>query len=128
MRIALALFLVLSGAQAGEMTIICIDSASGAPVPGARIEASVDGSLQAFTTGAQGRGALSLPHEGLKYGLHLTVSAEGRVPLMKMWDAAADLPAEFTFRLQQGTTVGGRVEDAEGNPAAGGDSASHGRV
>jgi beta-lactamase regulating signal transducer with metallopeptidase domain/thiol-disulfide isomerase/thioredoxin len=99
----------------------------GQPMPGVRIHRSVwtrklgaRGNLDVVTDD-QGQVLLEVP-EGI-YIWRLWARASGYVPLFADWEKAENpeqnLPAEFTFRLDRGTTIGGTVHDPDGKPIKG---------
>jgi hypothetical protein len=51
--------------------------------------------------------------------MHLTVSKGGRVGMASVWKEDKNIPEEYTFRLEKGTVIGGRVVNEQGDPVAG---------
>jgi beta-lactamase regulating signal transducer with metallopeptidase domain/thiol-disulfide isomerase/thioredoxin len=99
----------------------------GRPMPGVRIHRSVwtrkpgaRGNLDVVTDD-EGRVELEVP-EGI-YIWRLWARAGDYVPLFAHWEEAENpernLPAEFTFKLDRGTTIGGVVRDPDGKPIKG---------
>lgn len=105
-----------AGAQALQLTVH--DAQSGKPVPGVRVLAKTGSDVFPLApTGGSGRTAL--PGELAAQSIRLSLSAPGYVPVEA---APVDELAEalsFPLLLQKGITVGGRVLDDTGQPAAG---------
>ena len=74
-----------------------------------------------FVTDENGEARVDVP-EGI-YIFRLWARAKGFVPLFAHWEEdekpEESLPQEFTFRLQQGTVIGGIVRNAVGQPITG---------
>jgi beta-lactamase regulating signal transducer with metallopeptidase domain/thiol-disulfide isomerase/thioredoxin/protocatechuate 3,4-dioxygenase beta subunit len=99
----------------------------GRPMPEVRIHRSVwtrkpgaRGNLDVVTDD-EGETLLEVP-EGI-YIWRLWARADGYVPIFAHWEEAENpernLPAEFTFKLDRGTTIGGVVRDPDGKPIRG---------
>ena len=99
----------------------------GSPWPGSRfIGRSGPGSPSRMPTGdyvsdEHGQVRVELPED--IYIFRLWARAKGYVPLFAHWEEddnpEKSLPAEFTFRLQTGTVIGGVVRDSDGEPIKG---------
>lgn len=99
----------------------------GEPMAGAKIHASVwtqepFKNNRDYVTDAQGRAAMKLPQR-LEI-LRLWARAEKCVPLFVHWEmdwpeGGFPIPAEFTFQLESGTTIGGIVKSDDGRPIRG---------
>jgi len=75
-----------------------------------------------FVSDAQGRATVELPKQ--IDILRLWAEYDGHVPLFANWWPAQEarpreFPKEFTFRLENGTVIGGTVKDDDGKPIAG---------
>jgi len=82
------------------------------PIPNANMK---------YVSDENGEARVDLP-DGI-YIFRLWARAKGHVPLFAHWEEEdvpeRSLPAEFTFRLQKGTTIGGFVRNSEGQPIKG---------
>lgn len=102
------------------------EDASGAPMSGVQVIVSIwstpSSPRQEATTPASGEVDFDLP-QSLEL-LRIWATADGHVPLIAEWHPevqtnASSVPAEFTFRLEPGTVVGGVVTDELGDPIVG---------
>lgn len=71
----------------------------------------------------EGRCTLTLPEKNPRY-CYLHARANAHTPMRAFWWNATNrpedsLPAEFTFEMVKGTTIGGAVVDEEGKPVEG---------
>jgi len=53
------------------------------------------------------------------FEMQLIVSKAGYVTMAFEWNEGRDIPDEYTFRLEKGTVIGGKVVNEQGNPVAG---------
>ncbi|MCA9015284.1 MAG: hypothetical protein KDA77_08115 [Planctomycetaceae bacterium] len=117
--------------QSRTLTVHVLDS-DNQPIAGARIfqnhcffpAGSERAKLENHTFTTDVRGIAVLTVKGKNEDLRLWVSKEKFCPLYAMWireyqSDGDQIPAEFTFRLERGTRVGGIVHDELGKPIAG---------
>ncbi len=117
--------------ETGSILIHVIDQ-NGQPIEDAYIGRtqvfSVEGQKQRrsenalFRTDAEGAALTGL--RGTPWDLRFRVSKDKFVPLQTWWrvdfgPVGADVPHEFTFRMERGTEIGGVVVDESGDPVAG---------
>jgi tetratricopeptide (TPR) repeat protein/protocatechuate 3,4-dioxygenase beta subunit len=57
--------------------------------------------------------------EGIPEQLTLRVTKPGFKPMGVLWNKDTSIPDEYTFRLEKGTIIGGRVINEQGEPVAG---------
>lgn len=99
------------------MLVRTVDEA-GKPIAGALIEVCIDGSQREYETGTHGTVAAELLEEDFGY-LRVVAVADGYSPLYAIWhnEKRCDpVPDEFSFTMEEGTTVGGIVRDEQGKP------------
>lgn len=121
--------------QEHELKIIVVDT-KGVPISGAKVfQNHIHIPPDAPATGKRteiknhdyftdDEGAAVVIWSGESVDLRLWVEKPNYVPLHAMWarDFQTDgdqIPAEFTFVLKAGTTIGGNVQDEDGQPVAG---------
>jgi uncharacterized GH25 family protein len=99
----------------------------GKPAAGAKIQAAIwakepTKTNQDYVCDAQGQAIVELP-KSIDI-LRLWARMDGYVPLFAHWEsqelkAGGRIPAEFTFKLEKGTVIGGFVKNEDGQPIAG---------
>lgn len=107
--------------------LIQVVGPDGNPLQGAHIHASIWSKLpfpgnSQYVTDEKGLALVSLPR-ALRI-LRVWARYEGRVPLFAQWwpeeqKDGHEIPEVFVFNLQQGTQIGGLVQNEEGKPIAG---------
>ncbi len=109
-----------AASAADSLPLTCLDRATRAPVPGAKVAAAVDTSLTYYVSDARGMCAVPLPEGGPRSLITLAVTADGYVPVVWEWRAGVrPVPAEHTVLLEPGTAIGGAVLDAGEEPVRG---------
>ncbi|HEY7091159.1 MAG TPA: sigma-70 family RNA polymerase sigma factor, partial [Tepidisphaeraceae bacterium] len=105
------------------ITIQTIDPQTNQPVSGADVQLRFGGNQRRTgKTDANGRMAIGVPTNLNDRDVQIIVSAAGRVPMQMMWNTSrlrGNAPALVTVPLETGTTIGGTVCDATGNPVEG---------
>ena len=101
-----------------------LDSTTGQPVPGVRIdlEAAEEQShfyLGHFVTDARGQAEIRYPHGEFQY-FDLWVNGSDYVPNIIRWKTLENgpLPAEYVFQAEPGRVIGGRLVDPAGQAIA----------
>jgi beta-lactamase regulating signal transducer with metallopeptidase domain/thiol-disulfide isomerase/thioredoxin len=99
----------------------------GRPIAGVELLRSVwtkspsDHANRNYTTDDRGEARIDIP-QGISI-FRLWADLKGHVPLFAGWEEEekpeTTLPAEFTFRLRRGTTIGGVVKNSAGQPIKG---------
>lgn len=108
--------------------VIKVLDENGEPMEGVHIHAGIWSKDRSFppnqmnNTDAEGRVTVSLPDEF--YILRLWASADGYARLFKNWEEdniknGDTPPADYTFRMIKGATIGGVIVDQKGDPIAG---------
>lgn len=109
-------------ASARFINIRVVDAQKKQPLPGANIE--VYGLKREGITGRtdkQGRYEIELPNQDPEF-LQVITHAQGFVSMVVFWhtrNGTFQLPGEFTFTLEPSTSIGGVVQDEQGQPIAG---------
>ncbi len=112
---------------AGRSILIRVVGPDGVPVRGVQLHRSVWSSK---LTGKANDDAMSDDRGEARFSIpaeleivRFWVRAGGFVPLFAHWERPDDpernLPAEYTFHLERGTTIGGVVQDEAGRPVEG---------
>ena len=107
---------------------IRVVEAGGKPLPGAKVHSSVwtqEKNFKAnhdYVCDADGQTDIELP-KSVEL-VRIWARQEGFAPMWTQWwpEQQADgnqIPEEFTFRLQKGTTIGGIIQDADGKSIKG---------
>lgn len=129
------------GADTNEVTmrVKVVDAVSGRPLPKSAVEVPMLMPTSArpavsewrFLSDDQGVATVRVPGVTVAFNYFaLSVSNTGYPPRAAQWQAAqvsptqpgsirGSLPAEYTFRLERGMTIGGVVQDERGQPVAG---------
>lgn len=106
--------------ETGSLIINVVDDA-GKPIANAKLHADCRGRKLDGVTDASGKCPLGLPSPDEGY-IYLYATIDGYVPLRKHWvnqDSRDPRPAEFTFTVEKGRTIGGVVQDEQGKPVSG---------
>jgi RNA polymerase sigma factor (sigma-70 family) len=99
-----------------------VDTETKQPLPGANID--IYGLQHEGITGRtdkQGRYEIELPDQDPEF-LEVITHAQGFVSMMVFWHTRSgtfQMPGEFTFTLDPSTSIGGIVQDEQGQPIAG---------
>jgi thiol-disulfide isomerase/thioredoxin len=124
----LALFacLAILGAAAqskdGQMRLTVVDSKTSQPLPDVKVRAWSGSGL---VTDAAGTCSFPLPVPGKgRFFYRITLTKPGYVGKYITWsqaqnDKIADIPIEYTARLDKGVTIGGIVKNQKGEPVPG---------
>lgn len=102
-------------AKTAKMPVRVVDE-NGRGIADAKVKAEAGYNKYDFTTDADGRATVEIPESALK-NLWIKIHAEGHVPLT--WYnqlKGKTLPSENVFTMEPGYTVGGFVQDEQGNP------------
>lgn len=94
-----------------------VDKTLGEPIPKIPINVSIDNRRFSYVTDDQGHAHIEYP-EGLKY-LVITPKAPAFVPINLSWrnfNSKDPVPDAYKLELEQGSTIGGIVNDEAGNP------------
>ena len=102
-----------------------IDKDTGAPIN--KLHLRVEGAdphahffLGRFFSDVNGLAKIQIPKTPLIY-LTIWANAEDYPPMIVQWDTRhhGPFPASYDYRVSKGTSIGGRVEDPDGNPIEG---------
>jgi thiol-disulfide isomerase/thioredoxin/uncharacterized GH25 family protein len=113
--------------EPGRTMLIHVLGPDGKPMAGVNVHRSVwtrmpnaRGNVNGVSD-EHGQVRVAIPED--IYIVRLWARAKGYVPLFAHWEEEdvpkKSVPAEFTFRLQPGTVIGGFVRDSEGKPIKG---------
>ena len=99
------------------MVVIVIDT-EGKAVPNALVSIKINKEIRNHRTNAKGRFDTELT--GIKPGqsLRIAVKVDGYLTQMAQFYQDRNLPKSVLFRMERGTTIGGRVVDQMGKPIA----------
>lgn len=109
------------GAWAEELRLVVQAAATDAAVPDAALQITVDDDFLRAGTDPRGRYTLNLRSGQPERLLNILVEAPGFVPaLVTFFPSSGDvLPQDFTVSLEQGTSIGGKVDFDDGTALAG---------
>ena len=103
-----------------QLVVRCVDEA-GKPVAGVSLNVRIDSSETNYQSDAEGKIQVRLPEVDPPY-LRLRTKAVGYVSLYATWrnrESKDPVPAEFTFPLRRGISIGGVVRNEAGEPIDG---------
>ena len=112
---------LIGSAWAEELRLVVQAAGADAAVPGAALQITADDDFLRAGADSRGRYTLELKSGQPKRLLNILVEAPGFVPaLVTFFPSSGDvLPQEFTVSLEQGTSIGGKVEFDDATPLAG---------
>jgi beta-lactamase regulating signal transducer with metallopeptidase domain len=113
--------------NAKRSILIHVVGPDGQPMPGVEVHRSVWTRKPIKSANVHGvsddRGQFRFDVPETTYIYRIWARAKGHVPLFAGWEKQEDpeqsLPAEFTFRLERGTVIGGIVRNQDGKPIEG---------
>jgi protocatechuate 3,4-dioxygenase beta subunit len=103
-----------------QMVVQFVDEA-GKPVAGVSLNVRIDRSETDYRSDADGKIQVNLPQEDPDY-LRLRTKAAGYVTMYSTWrnrETKDPVPAEFTFPMRSGISIGGAVQNEAGEPVGG---------
>ncbi len=108
----------------GQLKFIAVDAESGKPVPNLTLKISgseTSGSFRTPDMVTDKNGECAVPHPGdSTTSLSISALGDGVAQKTIRWSSRNDpIPAEYTFRVTRGVTVGGLVQDESGQPVSG---------
>ncbi len=120
--VALALMANIAKSSAKTFTLQVNDKATAEALPNVDISVRADNSQQKFKTDDQGRVEFTIPDK-LQY-LNVTAKLDKYVPTQLIWRNDSNspqnkVPDSYTLNLEPGTTIGGIIQDEQGNPISG---------
>ena len=98
-----------------------IHSKTKEPLPGAVLTIRINSERRIEMTDAEGQYSVSLPREGVNYFL-VEARKMDMVPLRLAWRPTrehVEIPERYTLALEPGTTIGGIIQDEQGDPIEG---------
>jgi peroxiredoxin len=106
----------------GELKLLVVDAESGEPLDGAVIEPGMSvagaGVVGTPMTTANGGKATFPFRKSQTSSLWLTARRDGYGGARVSWSNKDSIPAEHTFKLSAGVSIGGFVQDEDGTPIA----------
>lgn len=90
----------------------------GKPLADVNVDIRIDGTEFPMPTDEEGLLSFNVP-SGRKTRMRLKVSHPGYATLSANWNAGDKLPDEYTIRMQEGTTIGGIIQNEFGEPVEG---------
>ena len=90
----------------------------GKPMADVPVEISIGEMKFPMPTDDQGNVSINVP-AGKSTELKLAVNHEGYAGVQARWGKGSKIPEKFTIPLKRGTTIGGTVQNEEGQPVAG---------
>src|SRR5690349_6486253 len=120
--LGLTLFCTPGRAAGKNFTLQVNDKATAEALPNVDISIRADSSQQKFKTDDQGRVEFTIPDK-LSY-LNITAKIDKYVPISLSWrndnnSPQNKVPDSYTLNLEPGTTIGGIIQDEQGNPISG---------
>jgi protocatechuate 3,4-dioxygenase beta subunit len=107
-----------------DFEVQVVDSVSKEPIPGAAVTISMSGAqTRKDQTEDKGRVWVLLPEKDPSY-LNISVKMDGYVASRIEYREGTAIPATYTIELARGISIGGTVQDEQGNPIAGVDLTS----
>ena len=109
----------LGGSQR-HLVVRCVDEV-GKPVSGVSLNVRIDSDEANHKSDGDGKIRVPLPEKDPPY-LRLRTKAKGYVSLYATWrngESKEPLPAEFTFPMRRGISIGGAVRNEAGEPIEG---------
>jgi len=108
----------------GELKFTAVDAESGQPVPNLTLKISgseTGGSFRSRDRVTDQKGECVVPHPGdSTTSLSISTVGDGLAQKTIRWSSREEpIPAEYTFRVTKGVTVGGLVQDESGQPVSG---------
>jgi len=103
-----------------HLAVRCVDEA-GKPVAGVALNARIDSSETDYKSDDEGKIQVRLPEKDPPF-LRLRTKAKGYVTLYTTWrngESKDAVPAEFTFPMRRGISIGGVVRNEAGEPIEG---------
>jgi thiol-disulfide isomerase/thioredoxin len=119
--VLLLTFSALAETNTPSMRLQVVDAATGQPVPDVKVRAWV----RADPTDQSGVCPIPLPKPGSEnFSYRITLSKDGYVGQYITWsksqgDKLADMPTNFTAKLEKGVSIGGIVKNEDGEPVPG---------
>lgn len=104
-----------------SISIHAVEAQTKEPLAGVEIKVRQEDQKTAGHTDEEGRYQVELPEKDPP-NLSVTAHKDGFVPMVVYWATLGGtfhLPQEFTFTLEQATSIGGIVQDEQGQPISG---------
>ena len=98
-----------------------VEQASSAPVGGAEVRIASVGPEIVYSTDPEGLCKLVVDGNS-PHGVMVAVCKQGFVPMRVVWDrseSSSQLPGDYTIALEAATSIGGRVQNEEGEAVGG---------